>query len=162
MSTNKNAITYGAIIIVGLIAISFALSNRQATPTPVQHQAYVEEKQTEFATSIEDKPVEQLVPQAEEPKPDGKLHVSMAAAAIFRAFSASTAMCWDETSNTYFVHFNSTESEPIRFGYQMGWNVMGAYEFLTLGNGTAALKMAGNFGPITPVIEGLNCVERTK
>jgi hypothetical protein len=158
--TNRTrTIVLSLILVIGLLTVVFALKMRQDSPKPKQHQAFVEETQPEPAQPVEEKQAEQPVAPPGKAKPDGKLHVDTAAYAIFRAFSVATWMCWDDASHTYFVYFSSEESQP-KFGYHQGWNIMGAFSFIVLDNGTAALKMAGNFSPIVFDNKGLNCVER--
>lgn len=151
-----HTILYVLTIVVGVILLSFAWSMRDISPSSKPHPAYVEEKQKEPEPKPEEKP-------AEEAKTDEHpLYNNMAAAAIFRAFDTATWECYDTASKAYFVHFDSLGGDAKEFGYVKGWNLMGAYHFIVLGNGTATLKSAGDFSPISFETEGLSCEQRSK
>ena len=145
-----------AVIIIGTILLSLAWNMRGDSSKPKPQQAYVEEK-----------PAEQPDPPPT-PTPESKqndelpLYTSTAADAVFGAFDTATWMCYDQASKTYFVYFESVKSEDKEFGYVKGWNIMGSYSFIVLGNGTAALKSAGNFSPIAFETNGLDCRQRWK
>jgi hypothetical protein len=163
-SNRTRTIVLSLILIVGLITVVFALKMRQDSPKPKQHQAFVEEKQPDVPPPAEEKPVEKpaLTP-AEEPKVgDLELYNNMAADAVFGSFETATWECYDNASKTYFVYFESLKSGEEVFKYSKGWNIMGTYTFIVLGNGTAALKIAGDFSPISFETKGLDCHERGK
>lgn len=160
MSTKTHLIICASVIVVGIIVISVAIRMHGDTPKVKSHPVYVEEKQTEAPPVTEEKIVEKPVeePKATEPFLTG----SMAAAAVFRAFEVADSECYDFNSKTYFVRFTEDETGDKGFKYSQGWNIMGTYQFIVLGNNTATLKYAGDFSLVSFDATGLECHQRGK
>lgn len=156
MSTKTYYITCALIILIGVPVISIAVRMHGDAPKAKPQPIYVEEKPPEAPPVVEEKPAEE--PKAKELVLTGAL----ASAAVFRAFDVADAECYDYNSKTYFVHFTEPETGGKGFKYTQGWNVMGTYQFIVLGNNTATLKYAGDFSQISFETTALECFQRGK